>query len=407
VVNAQRGGRKPPKSEQFLADSRQDWRTDVAQAAADDTGGLDPGLLGDFLDRLAKPGPGHVWDRHHHAAFVALGARAAEQGIALSRMIDLYLSAAWRAWSRLPAVAGDDAAAVREAGMVVLRASDDVVAAVAEGYTAARRAVVRGEASARREFVDDLLSGTADPARLLARAESYGLQLAGSHAVVLIHSEAPFREATPVVSDVAAALTAVVGDLDVLITTRDHHLVVVLPAVPAGTTDRVVEAMRATVTGDDRHGQGVRLALGRAFPGPSGVAHSFAEAREAYALADRVGLTEPVVRAENLLVYRVLLRDRAALTDLIETVLTPLRHARGGAGPLLETVHAYLDSGGNTTRAASALHLSVRAVTYRLERVAELTGWSPHDPAHRYVLHTAVLGARALGWPGEIADSRQ
>jgi hypothetical protein len=50
----------------------------------------------------------------------------------------------------------------------VLRACDDAVAALAEGYTSARRAMVR------REFVDDLLAGTADPAGLLVRAPSYG-----------------------------------------------------------------------------------------------------------------------------------------------------------------------------------------------------------------------------------------
>ncbi|HEY3754374.1 MAG TPA: helix-turn-helix domain-containing protein [Pseudonocardiaceae bacterium] len=399
-MSAQQPGRRRPKSVKFVAESRQGWRSEVAKAAATDAGGLDPGLLGDFLDRLADPAPGRAWDRHQHAAFAALGARAAEQGVALAALVDLYLSAAWRAWPRLPAVAGDDAPAMREAGRSVLRASDDVVAAVAEGFTAARRAVVLSEASARREFVDDLLSGTADPAGLLARAESYGLQLAGAHAVVLIDSDAPFREATPVLSDVAAALTGVLGDLDVLITTRDGHLVIVLPTLPADVRDRAVAAMRGAVPDD------ARLAVGRAYPGPSGVARSFTEAREAHSIAERIGLTDPVLRAENLLVYQVLLRDRAALTDLIETVLAPLRQARGGAGPLLDTLHAYLGSGGNTTRAAAVLHLSVRAVTYRLDRVAELTGWDPHDPEQRYVLHTAVLGARSLGWP-DVADSRQ
>jgi DNA-binding PucR family transcriptional regulator len=411
-MNAQRRRRNRPKSSQFVAggrqDGRRDWRSDVAGAAAADAGGLDPSLLGDFLDRLADPT--RTWDRHQHAAFAVLGARAAEQGVALRAVVDLYLSAAWRAWPRLPVVTGDDAAAIREAGRVVLRASDDVVAAVAEGFTAARRAVVRGEASARREFVDDLLSGTADPSGMLARAESYGLQLAGAHAVVVIDADAPFREATPMLSDVAAALTVVLGDLDVLITTRDGRLVIVLPTLSPEVIDRAVDAMRAAVTGDQRYGHRARLALGRGYAGPSGVARSFAEAREAHAIADRVGLTDAVVRAENLLIYQVLLRDRAALTDLIETVLTPLRAARGGAGPLLDTLHAYLGCGGNTTRAAAVLHLSVRAVTYRLDRVAELTGWNPHDPEQRYVLHTAVLGARSLGWPsdtGDIADSRQ
>jgi DNA-binding PucR family transcriptional regulator len=52
----------------------------------------------------------------------------------------------------------------------------------------------------------------------------------------------------------------------------------------------------------------------------------------------------------------------------------------------------------------------VRAVTYRLHRIATLTGLHVGNPAHRYILHTAVLGARALGWPDNteiISESRQ
>ena len=48
------------------------------------------------------------------------------------------------------------------AGEVMLHAVDDVVAALAEGYQLARRALVRAQESARREFIDDLLAGTAD-----------------------------------------------------------------------------------------------------------------------------------------------------------------------------------------------------------------------------------------------------
>ena len=51
------------------------------------------------------------------------------------------------------------------------------------------------------------------------------------------------------------------------------------------------------------------------------------------------------------------------------------------------------------TAAAARLHLSVRAVTYRLDRVKSLTGFDPLDPAHRYTLQTAVLGAKLLDWP--------
>ena len=78
--------------------------------------------------------------------------------------------------------------------------------------------------------------------------------------------------------------------------------------------------------------------------------------------------------------------------------MTPLRSARGGAGPLLETLDAYFATGGVALAAARRLHLSVRALTYRLERIRDLTGHDPTSPTDRYVLQTATLGARLLGW---------
>ncbi|MGH3619437.1 MAG: PucR family transcriptional regulator, partial [Pseudonocardiaceae bacterium] len=398
------------RDEYSVAVVRQDWTLEVARSAAVDAGGVDLELLGDFLHRLAARGPGHDWDRHTNAAFAALGARAAEQGVALRALVDLYLSAAWRAWPQLPAVTGEDTSAVRAAGQRVLRACDDVVAALAEGYASARRAVVRREEAMRREFVDDLLAGTAEPAGLLVRAQSYGLQLAGPHAVLLARTAVRFQEASPLLGQVSAALTGPLGALEALITTRDGELVIVLPALSAQVLDVVLAAAHGVLTSGERRTQKVWMVLGRPHSGPSGVARSFTEARDALALAVRLRLSEPVVRAESLLVYQVLLRDRAALCDLIETVLTPLRRARGGAEPLLATLEAYLDSGGNTTRTAQLLHLSVRAITYRLHRIAALTGLHVGNPAHRYTLHTAVLGARALGWPDNtevIAESRQ
>jgi hypothetical protein len=409
-MSVQQGGEKPPQPGSSVAGFRQDWGLDVARLAAADAGGVDPELLGDFLDRLAAPGPGHDWDRHTNATFAALGSRAAEQGVVLRALVDLYLSAAWRAWPQLPAVAGEDTTAVRAAGQRVLRACDDAVAALAEGYTSARRAVVRREEALRREFVDDLLAGTADPVGLLVRAQSYGLQLAGAHAVLVARTAVPFQDASPLLAEVSAALAPSLGAFEALITTRDGQLVIVLPALPVPTLDAAVAAAHRALTCGGRRSQKVWLVLGRAHPGPSGVARSFTEARDALALAQRLRLSEPVVRAEDLLVYQVLLRDRAALCDLIDTVLTPLLRARGGAQPLLETLEVYLGSGGNTTRTAQLLHLSVRAITYRLNRIATLTGLHLGNPAHRYTLHTAVLGARALGWPDNtdvLAESWQ
>jgi sugar diacid utilization regulator len=68
---------------------------------------------------------------------------------------------------------------------------------------------------------------------------------------------------------------------------------------------------------------------------------------------------------------------------------------RGGAQPLLDTLTAYFAT-GCVAAAARRLCLSVRVLTYRLERIQQLTG---ADLAHRYTPQTAVIGARLLDWP--------
>jgi DNA-binding PucR family transcriptional regulator len=73
--------------------------------------------------------------------------------------------------------------------------------------------------------------------------------------------------------------------------------------------------------------------------------------------------------------------------------------SRGGAEPLLTTLDAYFAAGGVTTETARRLHLSVRAVTYRLGRIKALTGYDATDPAQRFTINAAVLGAKLLGWP--------
>jgi DNA-binding PucR family transcriptional regulator len=139
--------------------------------------------------------------------------------------------------------------------------------------------------------------------------------------------------------------------------------------------------------------------VGRPHPGSYGIARSYEEARETLTTAGRLGLRTPVLRAEDMLVYRVLLRDQPAITDLVQTVAIPLAKARGGAEPLLETLEIWFATGCVVAETARRLHLSVRAVSYRLERIAELTGHDPADPAQRFTVQAAVLGARLLGWP--------
>ncbi len=66
---------------------------------------------------------------------------------------------------------------------------------------------------------------------------------------------------------------------------------------------------------------------------------------------------------------------------------------------------AYFAVGDAATEAARRLQVSVRTVTYRLARVAQLTGHQVSDHGQRFTLHTAVLRARLLDWPGRPLPS--
>lgn len=386
---------------------------EVAAAGAADAGGVPVELLGDFLPVLASAVEnGKAISRRQLRAYRAQGDTAARQGVALRALLDLYLSSAWRLWRHLPPVTGAerDPSGVVVAGEVMLHAVDDVVAVLAEGYQLARRALVGAQVSARREFIDDLLSGSVDVISVLQRSVGFGLDLSGPHAVAVVDAERGFDDASPLMPTLERAVQGAKGDAQALVASKQGRLVVIFSAPERGAVSQIVTRLGAILGSRTGESTGVelrrrrpagswRLGVGRAGVGVDGVRSSYEEARGALALADRLGLDTPVLDAAELLVYQVLLRDRTALLDLIATTLTPLLAARGGAGPLVETVAAYLSGGANAARAARELHLSVRAVTYRLDRVRELTGLDPTRPEDRLALHVAVLGAKLLDWP--------
>jgi sugar diacid utilization regulator len=341
-----------------------------------------------------------------------LGREAAERGISARRVVQLYLSAARRLWQEIPlAVRSRDREAVRAAAAAVLHVVDDAVATLAEGYAEARRDLVRREENLRRELIDDLLRGDSDLGTLVERAEPFGLDLARVHQVALAAPNKRLPDSDAAISALESVIFDRLGDRDVMVATKDGLLVVLAPAdaaagpsAPARPADDLGSLMHGQLS-RLRHGRPWRIAVGRAHPGLYGIARSYEEAREAVTLAQRLQVDKPVVNAHDLLVYRVLLRDQPAIVDLVSAVLTPLVQARGGAQPLLATLDAYFGTGQVATEAARRLHVSVRTVTYRLNRVKQLTGYDPGHPEHRFTLEAAVLGAKALNWPAEPLSS--
>jgi sugar diacid utilization regulator len=403
MPGSQRGARPDGRTTSSVSD---DWLTSVGDSAAAAVH-APADLLGEYLPLLAEAAiNGRRPDDVELQAVRELGRRAAAQGVGARRAVDLYLSAAWRLWRRLPVVVrSSDPEKVRRAAEAVLRVLDDAVGVLVDGHQSERRDMIRREEALRVEFVDDLLRGDADVSRMVERAEPFGIDLGKPHHVALI---AP-RDGHAAVDRAATVLERAVvdrfGDREVLVTMKDGRVVAVVPGGSAPAFTRTPGGDVGTVLHQDLQRLQVagrwRVAAGRAFPGAFGVARSYEEALEAVTVADRLGLDSDVVHVRDLLVYRVLGRDQAAIVDLVRDVLTPLDQVRGGAEVHLETLREYFNAGEVATEAARRLHVSVRTVTYRLARVAQLTGYRVAEPDQRFSLHAAVLGARLLEWPAK------
>jgi hypothetical protein len=370
----------------------------VAARASRDARGAPAELIDGYLDLLAEVSrTGRRLTASELDGRRAMGTRAAERGVPLRATVDIYLSATWLAWPVLPGVKdanGTDA--LRRVGERVFRAVDASVVAVAEGYEAAQRLAIRREEALRREFVDDLLVGRFDPGALAERSRRYGLPLAADYLVVVAEAERRLEELDPTVQRVERDLLARLATRNILVTTKEGVLVCIASGALDAVPDHLLAALDAAL-GDAAHSW--RVGLGRTHRGLSGVRRSYEEARSAVELARRMGLAGRLQKAADLLVFDVLLRDTSAITELVGSVLGPLRRSRLGPTPLLETLSAYFAAGAVATLAARRLHIGVRTVTHRLARISQLTGYSVDDPLQRYTLETAVLGARLLGWP--------
>ena len=269
------------------------------------------------------------------------GRRAAAQGVALRALLDLHLSAAWRLWRHLPpvaesvdGVAGDPAAVVR-AGEVMLRAVDDAVAALTEGYQLARREVLAEQTAARREFVDDLLlGGTQAAAGLAERAGTFGLNLAGPHAVVVVRAQRPSSDSSSLTSLLERSVLRQQGGCR---RAGDHEGRRagggLRRARTAPPLDQVVERPdrppfpRAGRRGSAAQGRAGRVSGGWASAGRcrarrvSGSPTSRRSRRSIW--ASGWDGSDRVLDAAGLLLYRVLMRDEAAMRDLVDAVLAP------------------------------------------------------------------------------------
>jgi hypothetical protein len=288
----------------------------------------------------------------------------------------------------------DDVPIVHEA---MQRYAREVAFAAATVY--AQAAEMRGAWDARLEalLVDSVIRGETDES-VRSRASALGwtgaVGTTGSVApsgaeVAVVVGRAPEAE-TPAPANGSSSIVDMVrhaareAGADALCAIQGDRLVVVL-----GGTSKPVEIVQK---------------LARWFgPGPivvgpvvkdlmSAVTSARAAVAGLRAVAAWPGAPRPV-QADELLPERSLSGDGHARRQLANEVYSPLT---AGDGVLLDTVSAYLDSGGSIEATARTLYVHANTVRYRLKRVADLTGYNPLNPRDSFTLRVALTLGRLL-----------
>lgn len=134
---------------------------------------------------------------------------------------------------------------------------------------------------------------------------------------------------------------------------------------------------------------GVVAGIGRAHRGPSGLAATLGEARDAADLARSHDVRPSVEHTDELGVARLLATwQRSDVTRAFaESALLPLRDP--AQSYLLTTLRAYLESGGSVVETAHTLGVHRNTVTTRIQQVRDRLGVDLDDPSQRLALQVA------------------
>lgn len=266
----------------------------------------------------------------------------------------------------------------------VLLYSREIAFSAADVY--AKAAEARGLWDARLEalVVDNILSGESEE-ELSSRISALGWKARGSVTVMI----GGYDETTDID---ALRRNARKNSADVLVGIHGDRLIVVVGMIPndkepLASEKSLLDLCKVLV---DSFAPG-HIVIGTEV---SSIAEANLSAKSALSGISVVGAWAKAPRpisADDLLAERALAGDMLAKNTLLNKIYRPLAK---NSPDLLETLVAYLESGGSLELTARELFVHSNTVRYRLKRISELIGWDPTRARESFALQVAtVLGA--------------
>ena len=296
-------------------------------------------------------------------------------------------------------------------------------AAVCSIEMAKSLAISEAESRIRSDFIDDLVSGsTTSDAVIVGRARLMGYDLTEPHVVAVIELDASESEldSTPrgdgdiqtPQQEFASRLASAVSHqrMRAMLRVNGGTGILIWP-VPAGGSISLVKPalnrLRLEIS-QAMPAATVSAAVGRVYPRPSELSQSFREAEQALSIASRLYGGDRTTDFEELGIHRLLfhLQGTAELESFHQETLAQLmEYDREHDGELVDTLRAFFANHGNLSRTADQLILHRNTISYRLERISQLTGLDLEDEGDRFRLHLAVKLVELVR-PGRSPDTK-
>jgi sugar diacid utilization regulator len=326
-----------------------------------------------------------------------LAARRVHQGVPLEGF--LYAARLWTfvCWYAVLGAARVDSPDEREAALeiagTVMTLGDRIMTVATHAYLDE----VTDRGLLRRDLLDALLTENGDGDYSVRLARRLHLKLEENYVVVVVRGEGieveQAREQPPaahsrldrLVEQTRREVRPTAGTL--LTGMRNGDLVVLYPAESPAELDAVKQDCQRLAAA---MATGVSIGISGWQQGRGFLGVAYADAKDAAAIAERLGIRDRAVGLDEVLVDQML-GSSAPARRILENVLRPLlAYDAARQATLVPTLRAYLLARFNLTKAAEMLYVNPNTVVYRLGRIKTLTGRDTHDLEDLLVLYLAL-----------------
>jgi purine catabolism regulator len=272
-----------------------------------------------------------------------------------------------------------------------------------------RQAISEAETRIRSDFLDDLFAGRfASESAMASRGQMLGFDPLRQYAVIVfdLDTSSAYLEWMANRNDLRAAhlrqafsrgLTDELARVNpgALLRLNSESATALFPIDPKPSAPDLreqVEHIRQRVAAR-LDGMTVSAALGHIYPKVLDAPRAFREAEQALNIALRLFGPSRTTAFDDLGIYRLLfhLHGTPELTAFYdETVGKIVQHDERHNSDLIPTLKAFYASHGNLSRTAEILFLHRNTVSYRLQRIEELSGLHLDDEEDRFRLQLAL-----------------